>query len=142
MLNLVQWAVVVTDNAVAVDWTSVIIALIGAVSAMFAAYMASQAAKAAKTNAILLKTNSGKTIGQHIEQLQEDQMVLRDELSAIAQEKLKADAVLAAASLTAIAKLTAAADIHIQETATRTAKDLVIEADKTAVTLSTDRDKN
>jgi hypothetical protein len=133
---------VVTDNAVAVDWTSVIIAIVGASAAMFSAYMAKQAATASRNNSILLKTNSGKTIGEHIEQLQEDQLVLRDELSAIAQAKLKADALLAAASIEAIAKLTAAADIHIQETATRAADDLLGQAQKTASNLDTERNKN
>ena len=140
--NLWMSSAVVTDNAVAVDWTSVIIAIIGAAAAMFSAYMAAQAAKASKTNSLLLKTNSGKTIGQHIEELQEDQIVLRDELSVIAREKVKADAQLAAASLEAIAKLTAAADIHIQETATRAASDLLGQAEQTATKLVAEHEKN
>jgi hypothetical protein len=72
------------------------------------------------------------TIGQHIEKFQEDQMVLRGELENIARQKLKDDAILAAASLEAIAKLTATAGINMQETARTSAADLIAKADRTA----------
>ena len=59
-------------------------------------------------------------------------MVLREELQTIAREKLKSDAVLAAASLEAIAKLTAAADANMHETARTAAETLMAKADRTA----------
>jgi len=137
-------AIADSSNA-GVDWTSVIVAAIGALASAFAAYMASQASKQsrqaveqARQNNLLLKTNSGKTIGEHIEELQADQIVLRGELARIAEDKLKADAALAAASLEAVAKLTAAADLHIQETASATVEALLAKADKTAHTLTKD----
>lgn len=128
------------------DWTAILLALITAGAASFAAWQGRMNAKAISVNsqmvtensamvgenARLLHTNSGKTIGQHIEALQEEQMVLRSELQAIAREKLKSDAVLAAASLEAIAKLTAAADANMLETARSSASDLLAKADRTA----------
>ena len=122
----------ITDTANSIDWTSVIISAITGLVSVFAAFMASKAAQQAKLNAVMLHTNSGMTIGQHIEKFQEDQLVLRDELQSIARQKLKDDAVLAAASLEAIAKLSAAANVNMQETARTSAEDLMAKADRTA----------
>ena len=104
---------------------------------MFAAVMALLAARHSRFNSILLKTNSGKTIGRHIEEFQEDQIVLRDELMSIARAKLKADALLTAASLEAIATLTAASNVKKIEVAKESAEALIYKADETAHTMTT-----
>jgi hypothetical protein len=130
-----------TSTLADLDWTSIILGVITSITAMFAAWMAKQAAAQSRQNNQLLKTNSGLTIGQHIERLEEGEIVLRTELQAIARAKLEADAVLAAESLKAIAKLTAAADIHMQETAAAAAAALTDEADKTATELETTLNK-
>lgn len=113
----------------AIDWTSIIITAITAASAMFAAYMASRAARAAKTNTAMLKTNSGLTVGQHIE-------AFRGTLEAMAAEKTQADAQLVAAALAAVAKLaTKDEPLPISEQAVAAADMLLVTADQTAVTL-------
>ena len=132
---------VITDNSVVIDWTSIIIAVIGASAAMFSAYMAAQAVKVSKNNSFLLKTNSGKTIGQHVEDLKKGQLILRNEMADIAEEKVTADALLASASLDAIARLAVASDVHIQEIAVQTAKSILSEAKKTASTLLEEREQ-
>lgn len=119
------------------DVTLILLVSLGTLSAVLAGGMATFTARQSRLIAIMLKTNEGKTIGQHVEQFQEDQVVLRSELQNIAREKLKADAALAAASLEAIAKLTAASDSNMIETAKMSAAAVMAQADRTALLMTT-----
>lgn len=131
----------IASQSSSIDLTAVIVASIGALSAMFGGYMATQATKVAKINSHLLKTNSGKTIGQHVEDLKLGQTILRNELANIAEEKVKADALIASSSLEAIAKLAAAASSHLKETAVYAAKSVLDVAGMTATDLLEEHEK-
>jgi hypothetical protein len=112
-----------------IDWTPIIIATIGAGAAIFASVRATDAAKSARINTSMLKTNSGLTVGQHIE-------AFRGELEAMAADKTQADAQLVAAALTAVAKLaTSAESPPMSQQATHTADALLDLADQTAADL-------
>lgn len=110
------------------DWTAIILALIAAASATFAAWLG-------WVNAKMLRTNSGKTIGQHIEALQ-------GELAQIADAKLLADARLASAALVAVSKLARETqeDMALTVEARRTAADVLAKANRAAEVLDEARD--
>lgn len=93
------------------DWSTVIVAAISALAAAYAAWLAKQ-------NGADLRTNGPLTIGQHVSGLQA-------ELASIAQAKLVADAQLASAALTAVARLTDGKDSALSAAADLAAKNLL-----------------
>jgi hypothetical protein len=122
-------AIVEHSDLMTIDWTAVILALIAAWSATYAGWVSRQNAKALKETKQLLKTNSGKTIGEHIEHLE-------GELAHIAQEKVAADAQLAAAALVAVARLAVATEPPpMSKQAEAAAQDLLTDAEETAALL-------
>jgi hypothetical protein len=119
----------IADNSTDLDWTSIILGAITSGTAMFAAWMAKQAASQSRVNNRLLKTNSGMTIGEHIE-------ALRGEIEIMTEEKTKADAQLVAAALAAVAKLAVTTEPpRLTDQAVNTASDLITKAEQTAARL-------
>lgn len=107
-------------------WVFIIAALVAA-PGTYAAYLSWCSNK-------VLRTPGRLTIGEQVDALQADQLVLREELASIAEAKVLADARLASAALAAIARL-APGDSHdamLLEAAGAAAERVEVEAERVA----------